>query len=213
MAEHDTWPENPNDQSAPKPAKSSGGCVKVILIGGGLGLVVMLVCCGVAAWFGTSFMPKVTNTPAEVTAMAKEIMEIQIPEDFNPDTGLAIDNFAISMRMASFRHKDNQGTLVLGDFKIKMGDPNQAKQLQQQPDIGGKPQNLRMGDTSTREFTIRGKSVPFRFSDAVDEDTNAKVRVVEGTLEVPGGGTFIKLIVNEDAYDEDAVIEMIESIR
>lgn len=208
MDEQDAWPENP---SAPPPQKVSKGCGKVALIVGGLALVTLMVCCGVGGWMLWSFWPRITTNPAEVQQIAKQILDIKIPADFQPATAMSMErNFAMTMRVASFQHKERKGTLVLGSFQMKVGTPDQKPNFTQQMD---QKLELQMGETKVREFQIRGQKVPFRFTEAVEQSTKKPFRVVEGNLDAPGGGTFLKLIVEEDAYDEDAVTEMIESIR
>ncbi len=213
MAERDGWPDDPNVQ-APTNRKSSSGCGKVLLIVGGLGLTVMLLCCGIGGWFAWTLQPKFINNPVEVTDMGKQILDVKIPEGFQPDTAVNMDNFVMTMRMANFKHTEGKGMLLLGDIRMKIGDPNQKVDFQQNRQMNGKKTlNMRTIKTETREFDVRGKKVPFRFSEAVDQDSNKEFRVVEGNLDIPGGGVFIELAIEADAYDEDAVIEMIESIR
>jgi len=181
---------------------------------GGLGLIVMLLCCGVGGWMMWSLFPKMTSNPVEVAEIGKQVLDVEIPDDFQPETAMTIDNFAMTMRMANFRHKQDKGTLLLGDFQMKLGNHDQKLDIQQKLDQNSKDgPKLQMGDSKVREFQVRGKAVPFRFSDAVDQETKKKFRVVEGDLEAPKGGAFIKLIIDAEAYDEDAVVKMIESIR
>lgn len=210
MAERDTWPEDPNTQPT-KGKSSGGGCGKVVLIIGGVGLVIMLLCCGVGGYMMYSFMPKISTTPAEVTEMTKKILEIKIPDDFVPETGMTMDNFAMTMRIATYKHKEDKGSLILGNLTIKMANAGGQK-----PDIAEKMNEgmkLQVGDTTVREFEVKGKKVPFRFSEATDQEKNRKVRMVEGDIDMPGGATFIKYVIDEELYDEDAVVEMIESIK
>ncbi len=210
MANQGTWPDDPNVQQPSVKQKSSGGCWSVVLIVGGLGLIVMLLCCGAGGWVAWSLFPKMTNNAAEVAEIGKQVLDIQIPDDFQADTALTIDNFFMKMRMVNFRQNQDKGTLLLGDFQLKLGNPN-VKQHREQNSMDDR--KLQMGDTKVREFQVRGKQVPFRFSDAVDQDSKMKFRVVEGDLQAPNGGVFIKLIIEADKYDEDAAVKMIESIR
>ncbi|MDB5343291.1 MAG: hypothetical protein JWP89_1668 [Schlesneria sp.] len=211
MTGKDTWPEDPNTQS-PTPAKKSSGCGKVILIVGGLMFLLMLVCGGGIGFFAYSFWPKIATQPAEVAAISKEILDLDIPEGFVPENAISMNNFMMTMRMATYRHPDGKGDLMLGNFQVKVGKPDQS----QKPDFSGsdnKSKKLTIGETEIKEFPVRGKQVPFRFSDAVDEESNEKYRVVEAEFGDAGVTTFLKLSVPEDSYDEEAVVKMIESIR
>ena len=208
MADHDTWPEDPN-VTAPK-AKSSGGCGKTILVIGGIGFVVMVLCCGVVGFVGYSLMPKMVTAPAEVSELAKQVVDMKIPDSFQPESGMSMQNFAFSMHIVTYKHQDAKGMLMLGDFELKTANANQK------PDIAEKMNegiHLKVGNAEVREFDIRGKKVPFRFADATEKDTDKAFRLVDGSIETPKGEIFIKLVVEPDAYDEDQVVEMIESIH
>lgn len=211
MTGQDAWPEDPNVQS-PTPAKKSSGCGKVILIVGGLMFLVLLVCGGGIGFFAYSFWPKIATQPAEVAAISKEILDLDIPEGFVPENAISMNNFMMTMRMAMYRHTDGKGNLVVGNFQMKVGKPNER------PDIDfnqktSKSLNLKLRNTEVKEFSVRGKDVPFRFSDAINEETNEDYRVVEGEFSDGEVTTFLKLSVPEDSYDEEAAVKMIESIR
>ena len=107
MSDRDTWPDNPNDptpQRAPQWEEKSGGggCLKFALIVGGLGFVVMLVCCGGLAWFGWGFIPKVVKVPADVAALRLQVMQIDIPAEFVSDAGMSIDNWLLAMKFVNY---------------------------------------------------------------------------------------------------------------
>lgn len=211
MTAQDAWPEDPNIQSSP-PAKKGSGCGKVVLIVGGVMFLMLLICGGGIGFFAYSFWPKIATQPAEVTAISKEILDLEIPEGFVPENAISLNNFMMAMRMATYRHPGGKGDLMLGNFLVKVGKPDQN----QKPDFTGsdsKSKKLTVGETEIKEFPVRGKQVPFRFSDAVDDESNEKYRVVEGEFSDGGLTTFLKLSVPEDAYDEEAAIRMIESIR
>lgn len=197
--------------SLPPMRREKSGCGTAVLIICGLVLLLVLVCGGTIGWFTWSFWPKMTDKPAEVTALSKQILDMEIPDEFEPGMAISMDNnFAMSMKMVMYKHKENKGSLMLGSFKMKVSNPGEK------PDLMGKNNdslNLQMGDSKVKEIKVRGKDVPFRFSDAVEEQTNKKYRVVEGEMESEGVTTFLKLILEEDSFDEDEAIQMIESIR
>jgi hypothetical protein len=211
MTGQDTWPEDPNVQS-PTPAKKSSGCGKVILIVGGLMFLLMLVCGGGIGFFAYSFWPKIATQPAEVTAISKEILDLDIPEGYFPKKAISMNNFMMAVRMATYQQTDGKGSLVVGNFQLKVGKPDQS----QKPDLTGSDDDskkLTIGETEIKEFPVHGKQVPFRFSDAVEDGSNEKYRVVEAEFGDAGLTTFLKLSVPEDSYDEEVVVKMIESIR
>lgn len=219
MSDRDQWPDNPNDeprrQSQPQEPSSGGGCLKVALIVGGVGFLGMLVCCGGLAWFGWGFIPTLATTPADVAAVGQQVMQIDIPTEYVGKAGFTIDNSWIAMRFATFLHKDGKGTLLIGAMQVKVGDlkDKQADFKAQSQQQSKDEKKLTIKKTEEREFTIRGKPATFKFSEAEEEGTNKKFRLVTGELEAPGGITVLQLTLEEEAYDEDAVVKMIESIR
>lgn len=206
------YDDSVGNSNAPKPAKKGSGCGKIVLILGGLMFLMMLVCAGGIGFVAYSFWPKISTTPAEVTTLSKEILDLDVPADFNPAMSFVMDNFIMKMRMVSYNQKEGKGDLMFGDLQVKAGDP---KQQQQRPDLSGsdsKSKKLHIGETEVKELTVRGKAVPFRFSDATD-DSDQKYRVVEGDFQTGTTTTFIKYSIQEDLYDEEAVTQMIEGIR
>ena len=216
MSDRDAWPDNPNDPTPQRAEKSGGsGCLKFALIVGGLSFIGLLVCCGGLTWFGWGFIPKMATTPTDVAAVGQQVMQIDIPDEFVGKAGFTIDNRWIAMRFATFLHKDGKGALLIGAMQVKMGDLKDRhadfkKRSQQQ---SNDQQKLTIKKTEEREFTIRGKSVTFKFSEAEEDGTDKKFRLVTGELEAPGSITILQLTLEEEAYDEDAVVKMIESIR
>jgi len=220
MSDRDTWPDNPND---PPPQRAQqwegksggGGCLKFALIVGGLSFMGLLVCCDGLTWFFWGFIPKMATTPAEVAAVGQQVMQIDIPEEFIGEAGFTIDNRLIAMRFATFLHKAGKGTLLIGAMQVKVGDLKdqhadfKARSQQQSKD----QKKLTIKKTEDREFTIRGKPVTFNFSEAEEDGTDKKFRLVTGELEAPGSFTVLQLTLEDEAYDEDAVVKMIESIR
>lgn len=219
MSDRDTWPDNPSDPPRRvqqlEEKSGGGGCLKFALVVGGLSFVGLLVCCGGLTWFFWGFFPTVATTPADVAAVGQQVMQIDIPEEFVGKAGFTIDNRLIAMRFATFLHKNGKGTLLIGDIQIKVGDLKdqhadfKARSQQQSKD----QKKLTIKKTEEREFTIRGKPVTFKFSEADEDGTDKKFRLVTGELEAPGSITILQLTLEEEAYDEDAVVKMIESIR
>ncbi|MEK6262614.1 MAG: hypothetical protein AABP62_28800 [Planctomycetota bacterium] len=219
MSDRDQWPDNPNDvprqQSQPQEPKSGGGCLKVALIVGGIGFFGMLVCCGGLFWFGRGLLPKMVTTPAEVAALGQEVMKIDIPADFVGQAGMSMDNFAMTMKFANYQHKEQKGTLMIGSMHVKIGDPkdHQAAFNNQKAQQSVAQEGLKITTTADREFTIRGKPVTFKFSEAEKEGTDKKFRLVSSEFESGGGLMMFQLTLEEEAYDEEAVVKMIESIQ
>ena len=219
MSDRDAWPDNPSDpprrvqQLEEKPG--GGGCLKFALVVGGLSFVVLVVCCGGLVWFIWGFVPKLVTAPADVAAVGQEIMKIEIPEEFVGQAGISMDNFAMTMKFATYQHKEQKGTLLIGSNQVKIGNPKDQQAVfkntsKQQADI---EKGLKIMETVDREFTILGKLATFKFSEAEKEGTDKKFRIVSSEIDSPGGMLIFHLMLEEDAYDEETVVKMIESIQ
>ncbi len=219
MSDRDTWPDNPSDP--PRRVKQweeksgGGGCVKFALIVGGLSFAGLLVCCGGLGWFIWGFIPKFASTPADVAALGQQVMQINIPEEFVGETGMSIDNWLIAMKFANYRHKAGKGALLIGSMQVKFGElsDQQADFKARASEQSEDEPKLEIKQTEERQFTIRGKRVTFQFSEADEVGTDKKFRLVTGELEAPGRITILQLTLEEEAYDVDAVVKMIESIQ
>lgn len=209
MADQVNQPDIPGQQASATARKKSG-CVKAILIVGCLTFLMVLCCAGIVGGIAWSIWPTVIENPTEIAAVGQQILEVSIPPQFEATTGFKMDNFAMSMQMAAYRRKDGKGSLVLGSLHMKLGNAIQRPEFHSKSD---KSQRLKIGETKVRDFQVREQSVPFRFSNAVDQDSKQKFRVVEAEFESQGESKFFKLVLEEEVYDEESAIRMIESIR
>lgn len=196
-------------QTSTAPGKTSG-CAKAIFIVGSLTFLMVLCCAGVVGGIAWSIWPTVIGNPVEISAVGKQILDVNIPPEFEATTGFKMDNFAMSMQMAAYRRKDQKGSLVLGSLRMKLGNAVQRPEFHSKSD---KSQKLKIGETKVLEFKVREQTVPFRFSNAVDQESNQKFRVVEAEFESNGETKFFKLTLEEEVYDEQSAIRIIESIQ
>ena len=126
MADRDSWNDPQPESAAPVKKKGMSGCMLATLIVGGVGLVGMVVCCGVAGWIGSMFVPTVTKVPAEITAVGRKVLNTDVVADFSPDNAITIDNMFLTMRIAEFKHKEGKGEMMMGNVVFKIGDANQT---------------------------------------------------------------------------------------
>ena len=219
MSDRDQWPDNPNEeprrQSQSREPSSGGGCLKFALIVAGVGFFGMLVCCGGLVWFGWGFIPKIATTPTDVAAVGQEIMKLEIPAEFVGQTGMSIDNWMLTMKFATYQHKEQKGMLLIGSMRVKFGDPkdHQATFKDRRAEQSDGEKGLKITTTADREFMVRGKPTTFTFSEAEQEGTGKTFRLVSSEFESQGGLLIFQLTLEEEAYDEEAVVKMIESIQ
>lgn len=213
MSAKDDW-TNPNDE-APLPAtkKKMSGCMFASLILGGLAVVGFLVCCGGVVALGFMFQPTISKTPAEAEAAGKQILDITVTPEFTGEEAVTMDNFLFTMRIAQYRHKEGKGNLIMGAFNVKFGDPNQAKMQQQQ--FRQPLQDKSFGQIVVKKsesvnVTIAGQQVPVTISEGTNQQSGKDVHMVTADFVNGSNPTFIVLSLEDDVWDQDAVIKMLE---
>jgi hypothetical protein len=216
MTDKNSWGDTPSDSPTPPAKKGMSGCLLASLIVGGLGLVSLLVCCGVGAYFATSWAPKMTTLPAEVAAVGQLVLDMKVPDEFKPSNAMTMDNFVFTMRIVQFTHQEGKGKMVLGTMKIKIGDPNQANpqaaqfRSQHEIEITG---NLDVKKTESHEIDINGQKVAVMIGEATDRSTGKEVHTAKADINSPTGQTFFLLRLDDDAWDQDAVLKMLEGAK
>ena len=83
--------------------------------------------------------------------------------------------------------------------------------MQQQQQQGNRKLNIQ--STGTREITIRGEKVEFVFAEGTDKNTDTVVQQVTGVFPGREGMGYLMLRIDDESYDEQAVVRMIESIK
>jgi hypothetical protein len=66
--------------------------------------------------------------------------------------------------------------------------------------------------TKQREVEIHGETAKFTLSTGVDKD-GKEARVVEGSFKGAGGAAFLYFLGDADAFSEEALIEMLDSMK
>ena len=237
---------NPDQfQDSPPAKQGMSGTLKVVLILVGLGGVSLLVCCGGMAFFGMraakAIQEGTTEEPAKVKAATADIVDIDIPADFEPKMAMNV----IFMKYVLYQNK-SQGMLMLSEFNSALGS-DVSKQRDEMAKAMKQQSNTKMPSgtqkTETREFTIRGEKASFQFTTATTEkqkkpadkpaeqgeakpddsetetdDTEADeggegFHQVVGSFKGKGGTVMLFLMINGKDYDEAAIVKMIESIH
>lgn len=201
--------------TAPKKQRMSG-CMLASLIVGGTGLVVILICCGGGIWFGTMFVPTVSKAPAEVANVGKQVLNTDVPEGFSPDNSVVMDNMFFTMRIAQYKQKEGKGEMMMGMMKIKFGDPKQAMDQSRQFRVKFEDEvrgSLEVKKTESREITVNGQKVSVSIGEGVDQNSGKAGHVLSGDFELPSGRTFVLIRTDDDVWDEEAILKMLEDAK
>lgn len=216
MSKDDPWIDSKSDAPVVPVKKPMNGCLLASLIVGGLGLVCLMVCCGAFAWIGYTMKPTITNIPAEIRAVSQQILNVNISDDFIPENAVTMDNMMFTNRTAKFRHKEGKGQLIMSTMKLKIGDPNQAKlqsgQMRAPLEMEAR-NNLDIKKTESRDIAINGQKVSVAIGEATDRITGKSVHTADLEISLPTGQTFILLRLDDDVWDEAAVLKMLEEAK
>lgn len=206
-----------NPSETPAPAKSGSGCWKWVLIFGGIGAVCMLLCCGVTGYFAYQMKPTIVSKPAEIEALAQEITDIEIPVGFTGQMGMKMNFLGMmNMTMCMFKQDEGRGMMQLTQMEMKVGDPQEGEvQLKQQMKAQGTAEMKELNVTSseTRELEIRGEQATFTISEGQDVATSTEYREVRGQFRGKAGIAVLHLQAESESLSDEAIDELLESIR
>ncbi len=198
-----------------KVAASSGtNWGKILLILFGVGLVSMVLCCGGFYYFASQAFD-MTMEPAKVAAMQKEIIEIDIPPDVQPAMGMNMNLGVVKMKMVAYS-PDSGTSLMLMQMQISGQSEEQMRDAFRQQ--AGRQQNntFRQESAETKTVKVDGQDTDFSFAKGTLNPPNAAakpVRMVTGMFPSKDGMGFIQYSIDEEKYDEAAVIKTLESIH
>ena len=215
-----------NDFSDEQPKKQGmSSTAKVVVILGSIAAVGLLACCGGGAFIYDKIKNSSMN-PGEIRKRTQEIVQIEILEGFEPVQSMHVNLADVRLRWVIYqRPGDANSMLMIMEMNQPLQPGNQGtpkqnrdqmiramreQQAQQQGNMG-----LAINEESseTREFTISGKKVEFDFIKGTAADKVTRTRQVVGLIPGRQGNIMLTLMIPENAYDEDAITEMIESMR
>jgi hypothetical protein len=205
--------ENAMPDYQPRKPGGSNTLVWVLAIGAG----VLVICCGglgVMAWKAKSFVANLASSdPVEIRRQTAEMLEITIPDTFKPMQAMNM----VAVRMVMYQTgaaPGSPGMLMLMEMAIP-GAGNaqqQEQQLRQSMRQQQSNQNFQASKSETREIEIRGEKVPFEFSEGTNSQGKA-MHMVGGVVRGKRGPVMLQLIIPAEEYDEEAVLQMLQSIK
>ncbi len=213
----DRWPTNEEgpqgDLHAQPPRKSN--TAKILLIILAVVVIGAVLCCGGAALFMYSNPPvKTTSNAAEVTEKTNAIADIEILPGFRPVMAMDMNMYVMTMQMAFY---DGQGSGMLMIAQVQAPQGADQAQMQQQMRQSMQQQNmgeqLTIKNSETKTIQIDGQDVDFLFSTATNAKDNSEWRQVTGAFTGKNGLAFMILQQPASAYDEEEVVNMLETIR
>lgn len=211
---------NPDERfdAGPPEKKGMSGGVKILLILLAVAGICLVLCCGVGFYFARQVGQSMSTDATVIEARTREMADIEIPPQFTPTMSMAIKiPMAPKMLIAMYTPAGAEGQLMLMqiDMPMDQGQLNSEEQLDQmmrQSGQQGQQRQLEITETEARTFTINGQDVTFQFGKGTDRNSGDEWRQVVGAFPGKTGTVILMLQVEESAWDEDAVVQMLESL-
>jgi len=194
------------------------GTTKVVLIILGAGGVLALVCCGGIIWFGKSMADKVQNAmtddPVRIREITASVIDITVPDVYAPKMAMDFGMMGMQMKMCAYSRDGDAG----GVFIMEMAAPASAnkaqmkQQFQQSLRQQGQNKEVTIESSETRTFTINGEECEFEFIKGKNTQNNQDMRQVMGVIPGKTGAGFLMVFETEENWDEQAIVQMIQSM-
>lgn len=182
-----------------------------LLIGGG---IMCLICCGVFFYMMNNAFD-ISQEPADVIATTNEITTITIPEDqFPPAMSMKMNMGVMSMKMAMYGEQHGGGTaLMLMEVQaVGAGAAEMQAEMDKSMSNQSFGNDLTVESSETKQIMIKGVEESFLFSKANNKQGQA-FREITGSFPSKGGTAMIVIQVPDEEYDEEKIIQMLQSIQ
>jgi hypothetical protein len=188
---------------------------KIILILLGVGTVSLALCCGVGYYFMKQAFD-MTMDPVKITAMQKEIIEIDVPQGLQPNMGMNMNFGVMTMKMVMY-NPGNATSMMLMEMQIAGQTEEQMKQaFSQQANQQQNQAQFRVESSEMKTIKIDGVDREFQFAKGTLTPQGGQpvpARMITGLFPSKTAMGFIVYSIPEEDYDEAAVIKTLESIH
>ncbi len=188
----------------------------LLMIAGGVLTVCLLTCCvcGGAVFY---FRPQIEQNPEKAIALTKQVFRsITIPDRWEPQGTIELNVFhQLNVRGSYYEHPKYESVLALIHVESRWNSQASVREHIRETMIerGGGDEPMLIQERTTREFTVRDALLRFEFSTAKDLATDKTYRLVEGVVTGTTGDVLICLKIDADAWDEEEVAGMLQSIQ
>ena len=216
---------DPNEMHIQPPKKGMSGGTKALLIVGIIFGLLILLCCGGLVGLGiygaSYFSDAMSQDPAVIAECTAQFVEMEIPPQFAPvmsfDMTIPFSGEAL-MVWVVYADEPSGSMLMMASLGAVMVAQNQ-EDVQRQLKESMRQQGLAAGEdvdeweSSVREIEVRGEPTAFTFAVGKNTETEAQRIEVSGMFEGQSGPVMLILSADAAVIDEEAVVEMIESIK
>lgn len=202
--------------AAEQAEKTPGTHPFLILVAGFFSAFILLFCCvcGGAGWW---FKPEIHEDPDRAAEIVRDIVDIDIPDAYQPE-GTIEWNVLYLMRIRGAYYERFAGDGLLTFVEVNSRLESEADVRAHIHDTlirkggGGTPLVIDESETKTIEVEINGMFVPFTIQIGRDPPTAQTFHIIEGVFEGKHGGVLLSMRVNADNWEEQSVIDMLNSI-
>jgi len=206
-------------QQTPPPKQGMSGTTKLLLILGGLGGVLALVCCGGFIAMGVWAQGLMSTDPAEVRERAGEIAKVDVPAEITPlfafkmptvfdvarfSNGESGADVIIAQRGATFEQ------LPKADFALQV-ETQLAAQSAQTPGHPLEPVSIDPATTRQITPTVRGAAATFDLSEG--SKRGADFWAVNGEFTGANGTVWLRMDLPKDQFTEEQIVDLLEGIQ
>lgn len=218
MSDDNVYSEHHESQP---PGMSSG--TKIILISLGVLGVLAVACCGGGIWWVRSnFDVDMSTDPAVVRETQEGILDLEVPERFEPQQSMRMKIMVANMEMAMFKAKTgevSQLALMKMIFTMEQMNQQQAEMQFNQQNPGSA--QLDESSSETRKYTVDGKEISVKFTHGtLRQSENAPAGQigkewfsVSSMISVDGGMVMLEMTGPEEEYNEEEIENIINSIH
>jgi len=211
---------------SPEPMPRQGmstGAKLLIILSIIFGCLAVLCCAGlilITRYAGTYLEDAFTDDPVKVERHRAELLDIEIPEAFEPQGSM---NMSIPLTDQSFMsmviYADDQGGSIvlmsMGDTFADMSDVDMEQEMKdamREQGMGPTDENIDW-EVQQKKFTIEGETVTFTYRIARGAEGEAERFEVVGTVPGKRGPVLIMISADAQSITEEDIDAVIESIR
>ena len=218
MATNDTFGFPDDTTPTAKPGRSTG--VKVLIVLAVIAGSCLLLCCGVGGYLVYWGKSMVSTDPATVATVSQKITPINVPEGLEPAFSLDVtvpmsDEFVF--RTAVYGDQQTSSMLML--LGTPKGVPIESQQQMNQQlgpamdEQGANAEELIIEESHPIELDIRGQKVTFTISTGKGAQSQSPRIEAKGSFEGQNGPVQLQFSGDAEKYDEQTVVDMLESIE
>jgi hypothetical protein len=209
-------------EPVPPQSGMSGGARLILGIGAGC-FTALVLACGGLAYFAWDFGKQVASSedPVVIQQDTAKIVQINVPAGLEPkfslSTPVPFTKKAISMSI--YTDKEKKALLTVMQVSGEMADEAQLKQMQTQMESQMNAENSRAREVEIDPASVKqhpaeihGEAAKFTISTGKDKE-GKEVRIVDGTFKGAGGAAVLYFLGDAEAFSEQALEEMIDSMK